>query len=61
MEKNAKIKKGEEQSDKFHYRARSFRLSEETYAGFMESFKASGKRSWNLFFADINKKILKKK
>lgn len=61
MEKSAKTKKREEQSDKFHYRARSFRLSEETYAGFVESFKASGKRSWNLFFADINKKIKRAK
>jgi hypothetical protein len=60
MKKSGKKEKNEEQPP-FHYRGRSFRLADETYDGFVEAFKASGKRSWNLFFVEINKRLSKNK
>lgn len=56
MKKSGKKEKKEEQPP-FHYRGRSFRLADETYENFLENFKASGKKSWNLFFVGINKKL----
>lgn len=55
MDKNKK-----KEQTPFHYRARSFRLADETYKGLMVAFKESGKRSWNLFFVDINRKLKQK-
>lgn len=58
MEKTEKNQKKEQAP--FHYRARSFRLADETYKSLMVAFKESGKRSWNLFFVDINRKLKQK-
>lgn len=58
MEKTEKNQKKEQTP--FHYRARSFRLADKTWEELKEAFQGSGKKSWNLFFVDINRKLKQK-